>query len=149
MMKKIALFVSSLVFSAGVLAAAADQVSVQEPYVRLPPPKAPATGAFMVLKNEGKADVRLVRAGNPASRVTELHAHINEGGVMKMRPVEAIEIKAGGEAKLQPGGLHVMLIDIQGALEEGKTLPITLTFDDGSSKKIDARIVRPGMPHMH
>ncbi len=92
----------------------------------------------------------MVKADNPAYRVTELHTHLNEGGVMKMRPVESIAIKAGGEAKLQPGGQHVMLIGLQSALEEGKTLPITLTFGDGSSKKIEAAIVRPGMPQkMH
>lgn len=149
-MKKLTILMSGLLFSAGVFAAAADQVSVQEPYVRLPPPNAQATGAFMVLKNEGKSDVQVVKADNPASRVTELHTHLNEGGVMKMRPVESIAIKAGGEAKLQPGGLHVMLIGLQSTLEEGKTLPITLTFGDGSSKKIEAAIVRPGMPQkMH
>lgn len=147
-MNKLTMLLSGLFFSAGVFAAAADQVSVHEPYVRLPPPNAQATGAFMVLKNEGRSEVQLVKADNPASRVTELHTHLNEGGVMKMRPVPAIAIPAGGEARLQPGGLHVMLIGLQAPLEEGQTLPLTLTFDDGSSKKVDARIVRPGMPQM-
>ena len=52
-MKQISLFAASLLFSAGVLAGAADQVAVQDPYVRLAPPNAPATGAFMVIKNNG------------------------------------------------------------------------------------------------
>ena len=34
-------------------AGAADSVVVQDPYVRLAPPGAPSTGAFMVLKNTG------------------------------------------------------------------------------------------------
>lgn len=148
-MKNLTSLIAGLLFSAGVFAGEADQVSVHEAYVRLPPPNAPATGAFMLLKNAGRSDVRLVKAENPASRVTELHAHVNEGGVMKMRPVEAIDIKAGGETRLQPGGLHVMLIGLPSALEEGKSVPLTLTFADGSSKKIDAKIVRPGMPAAH
>jgi copper(I)-binding protein len=60
-----------------------------------------------------------------------------------MRPVPAIEIKAKGEAVLKPGGLHVMMIDLKAPLKEGDSVPITLTFDDGSSKQVDARVVKP------
>jgi copper(I)-binding protein len=150
-MKKISLLLASLTFSAGALAASADNVTVHEPYVRLAPPNAPATGAFMVIKNNGDKDVKVLKADNPASKVTELHTHLNEGGVMKMRPVAAIDIKAKSEAVLQPGGLHVMLINMNAPLKEGDSVPITLTFDDGSSKKVDAKVVRPvaaGMPMM-
>ena len=142
-MKKISLFAAGLLFSAGVLAAAADNIAVQDPYVRLAPPNAPATGAFMIIKNNGDQDVKVLKADNPASRVTELHTHLNEGGVMKMRPVPAIDIKAKGEAVLKPGGLHVMLIDLKAPMKEGDLVPITLTFDDGSSKKVDAKVVKP------
>ena len=154
-MKKLSLFAAGLLFSAGVLAGAADSVAVQDPYVRLAPPNAPATGAFMVIKNNGDKDIKVVKAANPVSKVTELHTHLNEGGVMKMRPVQAIDIKAKGEAVLKPGGLHVMLIDLKAPMKEGDVVPITLTFDDGSSKQVDAKVVRPmaaGMPmgeHKH
>jgi copper(I)-binding protein len=126
-------------------------VTVDEPYVRLAPPNAPATGAFMVIKNAGDKDVKVVKADNPASKATELHTHLNENGVMKMRPVAAIDVKSKGEAVLKPGGLHVMLIDMKAPMKEGDVVPITLTFDDGSSKKVDAKVVRPmaaGMPAM-
>lgn len=148
-MKKVSLLALSLMFSAGVLAGAADNVTVQDPYVRLAPPNAPATGAFMVIKNNGDKDVKVLKADNPVSKVTELHTHLNEGGVMKMRPVSAIEVKAKGEAVLKPGGLHVMMIDLKAPMKEGDIVPITLTFDDGSSKQVDAKVVRPmaaGMP---
>ena len=154
-MKKLSLFAAGLLFSAGVLAGAADNVAVQDPYVRLAPPNAPATGAFMVIKNNGDKDIKVVKAANPVSKVTELHTHLNEGGVMKMRPVQAIDIKAKGEAVLKPGGLHVMLIDLKAPMKEGDVVPITLNFDDGSSKQVDAKVVRPmaaGMPmgeHKH
>lgn len=136
-------------------AGAADSIGVVDPYVRMAPPGAMATGAFMVLKNAGDKDVKLVKAGSSASKVTELHTHINEGGVMKMRPVPAIDIKAKGEAVLQPGGLHVMLIDLKEPMKEGDKVAITLQFDDGSSKQVDAPVKKPmpmpmgGMPMDH
>lgn len=150
-MKKLSVVLAGLMLSAGVWAAAADAVMVHEPYVRLAPPNAPATAAFMVLKNGGDKDVKLMKADNPASKLTELHTHINDNGVMKMRPVAAVDIKAGGETKLQPGGLHVMLINLNGPMKEGDVVPITLTFDDGSSKRVDATVIKPaaaGMPAM-
>lgn len=151
-MKNISLLLASLMVSAAALAASADNVTVQEPYVRLAPPNAPATGAFMVIKNNGDKDVKVVKADNPASKVTELHTHLNDGGVMRMRPVAAIDVKAKGDAVLQPGGLHVMMINLLTPLKEGDSVPITLTFDDGSSKKVDAKVVRPvaaGVPMEH
>jgi copper(I)-binding protein len=151
-MKNLSLLAAGLLFSAGAMAGSADAVSVDQPYVRLAPPNAPATGAFMVIRNGSDKDVRVVRADNPVSRVTELHTHLNEGGVMKMRPVTAIEVKARGKAVLEPGGLHVMMIDLRAPMKEGDSIPITLTFDDGSSKQVDAKVVRPGAPpagHMH
>lgn len=151
-MKQLSLLAAGLMLSAGVLAGAADNITVQDPYVRLAPPNAPATGAFMVIKNTGDKDVKVLKADNPASRVTELHTHLNENGVMKMRPVAAIEVKAKGQAVLQPGGLHVMMIDLKAPMKEGDVVPITLSFDDGSSKQVDAKVVRPmaaGMPMEH
>jgi len=142
-MKHLSLLASSLMFSAGVLAGAADNVSIQDPYVRLAPPNAPATGAFMVIKNNGDKDVKVLKADNPVSKFTELHTHLNEGGVMKMRPVPSIEVKAKGEAVLKPGGLHVMMIDLKAPMKEGDVVPITLSFDDGSTKQVDAKVVRP------
>jgi len=155
-MKHLSLLASSLMFSAGVLAGAADNVSIQDPYVRLAPPNAPATGAFMVIKNNGDKDVKVLKADNPVSKFTELHTHLNEGGVMKMRPVSSIEVKAKGEAVLKPGGLHVMMIDLKAPMKEGDVVPITLSFDDGSTKQVDAKVVRPmaapmpaAMEHKH
>lgn len=144
MMHKVTVLAAAMLYGSAAFAGVADKVAVQDPYVRLAPPGAPATGAFMVLKNGGDKDAKLIKAENPVSRVTELHNHINDNGVMRMRPVPAIEIKAGGEAVLKPGGLHVMLIDLKAPMREGDMVPITLGFDDGSSKTVEARVVRPG-----
>lgn len=145
-MKPVSLAIAAITLSLPLAvwaAGAADGITVTDPYVRLAPPGAQATGAFMVLKNNGDKDVRLVKADNPASKITELHTHINEGGVMKMRPVPAIEIKAKGETALKPGGLHVMLIDLKAPMKDGDSVAITLGFDDGSSKQVSAPVRKP------
>jgi hypothetical protein len=141
----LALTASAPLFAAG---SAADNVTVDNPYVRLVPPGQAVTGAFMVFRNGDDKDHQVVKADSPASRVAELHTHINEGGMMKMRPVKDIEVKAKGEATLQPGGLHIMLIDLKKPLKEGENVAISVTFEDGSSKKFEApvRKVQATMP---
>jgi hypothetical protein len=116
------------------------ELMIHEPYVRLAPPNAPATGAFMVIRNSGKTDRQLVKAESPVAKAVELHNHINENGVMKMRQVQSIDIKASAQAELKPGSYHVMLIGMTQALKEGDTVPLTLSFDDGSKKQINAPV---------
>ena len=146
----LAVMANSPAFAAG---SAADNVTVIDPYVRLMPAGQNVTGAFVVFKNADDKDHKVVKAENPMSKVTELHTHINEGGMMKMRPVKDIEIKAKGEATLQPGSLHIMLIDLKQTLKEGDNVPITVSFEDGSSKKFDApvrkiQVMAPSQMHM-
>ena len=131
--------------------AADSTLRIDDPYVRLTPPNAPASGAFMLIANDGNENRQLLKAQSPVAKTVELHTHTNDNGVMKMRPVAAIDVKSKGEAVLKPGGLHVMMINLNAPMKEGDVVPITLTFDDGSSKKVDAKVVRPmaaGMPAM-
>lgn len=139
---RFATFAAGLLAAGAVLAAtgAADRVSVVDPYVRLAPPGAQATAAFMVLRNEADKETALVKVDNPVSKISELHNHINDGGVMKMRQVKSIEIKAKGEAALKPGGYHVMMIELKAPMKEGDSIPLTLHFADGSTKKVDVPV---------
>lgn len=118
----------------------ADQVTVVDPYVRLAPPGAKATGAFMVFKNNGDVASALVNASSTVSNATELHNHINDNGVMRMRQVKEIALPAKGEAALKPGGYHVMLIDMKAPLKEDDKVAITFGFADGSSKVVEVPV---------
>jgi periplasmic copper chaperone A len=151
-MKRLSVLFAALSLSGAVFAGAADFVVVHEPYVRLAPPNAQASAAFMVLKNGSDREIKLVKADNPASKFTELHTHINDNGVMRMRQVPDIVIPAKGEAMLKPGGLHVMLINMKAPLSEGQVVPFTLTFDDGSSKQVEVKVMKmmpAAMPMKH
>ena len=114
----------------GMTAPALAKVEAVDGYVRLLPPGTPNTAAFMVLKNDADQAVKLVAASSPAAGRAELHTHLHENGVMKMRQVESIEIPAKGEVVLKPGSLHIMLFEI-GTLSEQTPMPLTLTLDDG------------------
>jgi copper(I)-binding protein len=135
-----ACILAALIATPALAGSAAESVSANEPFVRMTPPGTSNTGAFMVLKNADSKDHKLIKAESPVAKAVELHTHTNDGGVMKMRQVKDIEIKTNGEAVLKPGSMHVMLIGLKQDLKEGDNVAITLTFEDGSSKKIEAPV---------
>jgi copper(I)-binding protein len=113
--------------------AALAQVSVTDAWVRGTVPGQKVTGAFMQITSA--TDASLVAVTSPVAKVAEIHTMSHDGGVMKMRPVEAIPLPAGKAVELGPGGYHVMLMDVGQPLKEGDTVPLTLTFADKAGKK--------------
>ncbi|HMO59400.1 MAG TPA: copper chaperone PCu(A)C [Roseiflexaceae bacterium] len=89
--------------------------------------------AYLTLRG-GRTPDRLLAADTPVAAAVELHAAIDDAGVMRMRPVEAIEIPAGGEVRLQPGGLHLMLIGLNQPLTAGTSFEIALTFEQAGRR---------------
>lgn len=138
----------SLSLSFVVSSAMAGDVSVIDPYVRAVPPGQTVSAAFLQLENSSDKPHYVINASSTVSRVVELHAHIHENGMMKMRRIEEIEIPANGKTVLKPGGLHIMLIGLHDALSIGQKVAITLEFKDGSKQEIAApvrKIMMKGM----
>ena len=140
---KTKLRIACIAFALAPLAAAA-QVSVKDAWVRGTVAGQKATGAFMQITSA--TDTALVAVASPVAKVVEIHTMSHEGGVMKMRAVDAIAVPAGKPVELGPGGFHVMLMDLGQPLKEGEKVPLTLTFADKSGKKTTQEVtatVRP------
>ena len=131
--------------------AADSSLTVDDPYVRLAPPGITTTGAFMTISNSGSADRKLVKAASPVSDKVQLHTHMNDNGVMKMREIPEIPVQANGKVELKPGSYHIMLIEMKTELKEGDHVPITLSFDDGSTSQVEATVrkLQMAMPAAH
>lgn len=98
----------------------------------------------MVITTAGDMSDQLIGAASPVAAKAELHTHIKEGDIMRMRPVAEIDVAAGKATVLQPGGLHVMLIGLKAPLKEGTTFPLTLTFKRAGSMTVDVDVRAPG-----
>jgi len=85
----------------------------------------------------------LVGAASPAAGSTEIHEMKMDGGIMKMRAIPRLELPAGKPVQLGPGGYHVMLIGLKQPLQESERVALTLRFDDGSTKKLEAPVRKP------
>lgn len=115
-------------------------ITVGHPWARASAPAAPAGAAYMVLENTGVEVDRLVAASSPRAEEVELHTHSMDGGIMRMRPVIAVEVAPGEPTVLRPGGLHVMLIGLTRPLVEGETFPLTLEFEEAGTIEVDVQV---------
>lgn len=120
------------------LAHAAENVSVKDAWVRLPPPGAKIVGAYLTL--EAKQHMTLSGAKSPAAGSVELHTMSMHDGVMQMRQIHNIALEPGKPFKLEPGGLHLMLIDLKQALKAGDIVQIDLQLSPRKGKRETLRV---------
>lgn len=102
---------------------------------------------YFVVENRAGHPDRLIGARAEISTKAELHTHLHEGGVMKMRPVEAIEVPAHGSVQLKPGGDHVMLTGLSTPLVEGQSFSLTLVFEKAGEVEVTVTIGGVGAMH--
>ena len=132
------ILLTGLLIIAGIATATAQAptVKVEHAWARATPGGAKAAAVYMTLVNKGSADDRLVSVTTSVAGKAEVHSTTTETGVTRMRPVEALDVKAGTSTTLKPGGYHVMLTDLKAPLVAGQSFAVTLTFENAG--KIDA-----------
>jgi copper(I)-binding protein len=119
--------------------------AVEDAWARLPAALGRPAAAYLTLKG-GASGATLVGIESPAAARAELHEMANDNGVMRMGAVAKIDVPAGGEVRLAPGGLHVMLFGVKPGMQPGGTIPLTLRFADASSATVEARLIGAGDP---
>ncbi len=102
------------------------------------------SAAYMVIRNTGSAADRLLSVTSDAATIVEIHTTEMEGDVMRMRPLpDGLEIPAGGQVALEPGGYHLMLMGLQRDLVASERLSLTLSFASGKQLTVEAEIRAP------
>jgi periplasmic copper chaperone A len=132
-------------------AAAADydvgSMHISTPWARATPKGAAAGAGYMTITNKGTAPDTVSCVSDDASGQCQIHSMTMEGGVMKMRPVEGgLEIKPGETVTLQPGGYHIMFVNLKHALEQGQSVKATLKFEHAGTVDVEYPIVAIGAP---
>lgn len=114
-------------------AMAQKKIEVANAWARASVPGQKVGGVYMEIRSATSA--RLVSASSSAAGRVELHNMRIENGVMKMSPIDGIELPAGQSVKLAPGGNHVMLIDLKRDLKQGETVPVVLTVESSGKTR--------------
>lgn len=149
-MKKAILAAALLMLA--VPASAAD-VEIAGPFMRAAPMAGGNGAAFFTIRNHG-GDDRLLGAEADISKSVELHTHIKDGEVFRMRKVDAIAVPMHGTVDLKPGGDHVMFMGLKEPVKEGLKVPLILVFEKAGKIAVEVPVLAAGamgaapmMPH--
>ena len=138
---------SILASTPGVLA---SDVMVMDAFARASAVSTAKAGAvYMTLTNQGAVPDRLLKITTPAAASASLHESAEKDGVASMRPVEALEIPAGGSVELKPGGYHVMLMGLKAPLKKGDMIMLQLNFEHAGLVDVMAHVGDVAEEHAH
>lgn len=107
---------------------------------RAMPPTAPTGAVYFILHNPGNAPDRLLGVHTPRAKKAELHTHVHENDMMRMKQIDSIEVPAGGQVEFKPGSSHVMLFEMSAPLVAGERFPLTLEFEHAGEVTVEVSI---------
>lgn len=117
--------------------ARASDITVTGAFARASATPVARTGAvYVTIKNNGEAGDTLLAVQSPVADMAMLHTTETVDGVMSMKHLDRLEIAAGSEAKLEPGGTHVMLMGLKVPLKEGESIPLVLEFEKAGKVEV-------------
>ena len=123
----------------------AEGIAIHDPWLRQPPPSAQVSAGYLQIGNPGDEADRLVSVETDAAERVEIHEMDEVDGVMRMREVEGgLEIPAGGQVALQPGGYHLMLMGAREGLEAGQQVDAVLVFERAGRVEVAFDVRPPG-----
>jgi copper(I)-binding protein len=98
---------------------------------------------YLVITNEGDDADRLVSVTTDAAEFVEVHQVNMDNNVMQMNPLhDGLEIPAGEEVVLEPGGHHIMLIGLTESLIAGEDYELIMTFEHAGEITVTVPILR-------
>jgi periplasmic copper chaperone A len=109
------------------------EVIVQNAWVRATVPQQKAAGVFFDIQTT--ENLQLVEVQSSVAASAELHEMKLENDVMRMRPVEKLELPAGKKVNLKPGGYHLMLMGLKNQIKVGDVIPLRLILQDKNKKQ--------------
>lgn len=127
----------------------AGPISIVSPWARATPGGSTVAAAYLEIRAPQGVEDRLLSARSPIAGTVELHDHVAENGVMRMRRVEAIAISGSTPVVLAPSGMHVMLMDLKGPLKAGDQVEMTLVFEKAGPVTFKAPIKPIGSQGEH
>ena len=137
-----ALLVAGL-FCASYAHAANIPPRIDQPWARATAPGAMAGGVFLMLHGGDDDDI-LLGAASPVAQVVEVHRTVNESGIMRMLPMDALAVPAHQMIAFKPGGYHIMLMGLKQPLTQGESFPLTLTFQHAAPVTVQVKVAGPG-----
>lgn len=121
---------------------ATSTITVTDGYVKASIPGSEVTASYMTLSNTSNKAITLQKVSSTLSDRIEIHEHSMADGMMRMREVGEIIIKAKSKVVLQPSGLHLMIFSLKQQITDKDVIPLTLYFANGTEVKIQLPVLK-------
>ena len=135
-------FITSALLASGIATASAE-IAIHDAWSRATPPGHPTGAVYFELVNDSRLGDTLVGVSTSRAPRSELHQTIEEGGNSRMVHTPRVDIPAESEVVFEPGGRHVMLLDVEDALIEGESFQIHLQLEDGGEIPVEVDVLAP------
>ena len=113
------------------------RITVSNPYLVVFGKNAKAGSGYFVISNKNSSAVILNKVNSDIGAAMLHKTDVDETGIAKMKHLENIVVPGSGSLKLEPGGTHIMFMDLRNKLEENERYPVTLFFEGLGALKID------------
>lgn len=127
---------------ATVTACSAGDDPIEVVDARLGEPAGPNAALYFTASGGDEPD-RLLGARAAVAAEVQIHeTTTGEDGTMTMRPVDGLDLPADGDLVLEPGGYHLMLVDVE-RVEAGDEIEVTLIWENSGEWTIPVDVVAP------
>jgi len=141
--------------AAAVMAAAANaheysvgNLVIGHPWSRPTVSGMPTGVAYLSITNHGAFQDTLIGASTPAADRVEFHRTSFESGMAHMRPTGTLVVGPNSTIKAEPGGIHLMLVDLKAPLVAGTMIPLVLHFQSAGEITVELKVEPMGYePH--
>lgn len=135
-------------------------IALSAAWLRASAPGAAQAAAYFTITNTGSSD-RLIGVESTVGSATLHESRVDAAGVVRMQPLETVDLPAGQVVEFAPLGRHVMLTGLRAPLRAGQRIPLVLKFAhappvsaEAEVRAVDAQApvaTRPteGMEHQH
>lgn len=101
------------------------------------------SGAYMEIANNDTVPITLVGVTSIDAAAAEVHETMQQDGMAHMMPRTALRVSGGDVIRMEPGGVHVMLIDVKRRLTVGDSVRLTLRLGDSTDVNVVIPVVTP------
>ena len=118
-----------------------DSIEISDAWIREVPANSDITALYFEIKNSTGAEDWVVSISSTVSEKAEIHnTVIDNNGSAKMVKLEEVNLPSGGSLKLEPAGMHVMLIGLNKEISAGEEYQINVNFKNSGNKTVTARV---------
>ena len=138
MNKRWTMLLAYSLLSSSIAVADNAKLVIEGAWVRALPPTQKVTAAYLKLTNEGPEVVNIIGGNTELAAEVQIHTTREIDGYMRMEQLPELQIPPGDSVSLEPGGTHLMLMELERMPTPGEAVRLCLDLASGESVCADA-----------